>query len=97
MEWKDGSSSWIPLKNLKASNPVELAKYEAGNRLYVEPAFKWWVRDVLIRRNRIIDKVKAKYWRTAHKFGIRVTKSIDVALAINKGNGNILWYTAVHK
>ena len=25
VEWKDGSSSWIPLKDLKAYNPVELA------------------------------------------------------------------------
>ena len=25
VDWKDGSSSWIPLKDLKAYNPVELA------------------------------------------------------------------------
>ena len=84
VEWKDGSSSWIPLKNLKASNPVELAKYAAGNRLDVEPAFKWWVRDVLRRRNRIIAKVNDKYWRKTHKFGIRVPKSVDEALEIDK-------------
>ena len=61
VEWKDGSSIWIPLKYLKASNPVKLAEYAAGNHLDVEPAFKWWVRDVLRRRNKIIAKVKAKY------------------------------------
>ena len=93
----DVYSSWIPLKDFKASNPVELAKYAAGNLLDVEPAFKWWVRDVLRRRNRIIAKVKAKYWRTTHKFGIRVPKSVDEALAIDKENGNTLWYTAIQK
>ena len=62
VEWKEGSSSWIPLKDLKASNPVELDEYAAGNRLDVEPAFKWWLRDVLRRRKRIIAKVEAKYW-----------------------------------
>ena len=41
VECKDGSSIWIPLKYLKASNPVELSEYAAGNRLYVEPNFKW--------------------------------------------------------
>ena len=61
VEWKEGSSSWILLKYLKASNPVELAKYAAGNLLDVEPAFKWWVREVLRRGNRILAKVKAKY------------------------------------
>ena len=60
VEWKDGSSSWTPLKYLKASNPVELAEYSADNRLEIDPAFKWWVRDVLRRSNRIIAKVKAK-------------------------------------
>ena len=97
VEWKDGSSIWILLKYLKAYNPVELAEYAAGNRLYVEPAFKWWMRDVLRRLNRIITKVKAKYWRTTHKFGIRFTKSVDEALAIDKENGNTLWYTTIQK
>ena len=49
VEWKDGSSSWIPFKDFKASNPVELAKYAAEKRLDVEPAFRWWVIYVLIR------------------------------------------------
>ena len=60
VEWKDSSSSWIPLKDLKAYNPVELAEYAAGNLLDIQPAFKWWLRDVLRRRNRIISKVKSK-------------------------------------
>ena len=97
MEWKEGYSSWITLKDLKASNQVELAKYAAGNCLDVEPAFKWWVRDVLRRRNRIIAKVKAKYWRTTYKFGIRVPKYVNEALAIDKENGNTLWYNAIQK
>ena len=84
VEWKDGSSSLIPLKDLKASNSVELAEYAAVNQLDVDPAFKWWVRDVLRRRNTIIAKSKAKYWRTKHKFGIQVPKSVDEALANDK-------------
>ena len=97
VEWKDGSSSRMPLKDLKASNPVELAEYAAENRPDVQPAFKWWVRDVLRHRNIIIAKVKAKYWRTTHKFGIQVPKYVDEALAIDKENGNTLWYTDIQK
>ena len=70
VEWKYGSSIWIPIKYLKASNPVELSEYAAGNCLYVEPAFKWWVIDVLRCCNKIISRIKVKYWRTTHKFGI---------------------------
>ena len=54
----------------------------------MEPASKWWVRYVIRRRNRIIAKVKTKYWSTKHKFGIRVPKYVDEALAIDKENGN---------
>ena len=93
----DGSSSWIPKKYLKASNPVELAEYATGNRLDIDPAFKWSVRDVLRRRNVIIAKVRDKYWLTTHKFVIRVPKSVNEDLSINKENGNKIWYTAIQK
>ena len=47
VEWKDGTSSWVKLKDLKESNPVEVAEYAVANRLVEEPAFKWWVPHVL--------------------------------------------------
>ena len=70
VECKYGYTSWIPLQYLKASNTVELTKYASGNRLYIKPAFKLWLRDVPIHCNIIITKVKAKYWRMTHKFEI---------------------------
>jgi hypothetical protein len=57
VEWKDGSSDWIALKDLKESNPVELAEYAIANQLQEEPAFKWWVANVM-RRNGINSKLK---------------------------------------
>ena len=50
VEWKDGSTNWLPLKDLKESNPVELAEYAVANKLVEEPAFAWWDRPVLRRR-----------------------------------------------
>ena len=41
VEWKDGSISWVPLKDLKASNPVELAEY-ALVVAYTQSRIKWW-------------------------------------------------------
>ena len=33
VEWKDGSMDWVPLVELKASFPVELAEYALANGL----------------------------------------------------------------
>jgi hypothetical protein len=37
--WKDKSTSWVKLKDLKESNPVELAEYAVANWIAEEPAF----------------------------------------------------------
>jgi len=95
VEWKDGTSDWVKLKDLKDSNPVELAEYAVANLIVDEPAFKWWVPLTLKKRNRVIAKVKSKYWRTTHKFGIRVPKSIDEAYRIDEENGNSYWADAL--
>jgi len=47
VEWKDGTTSWLPLKTLKETNPVQVAEYAKGNRIDAEPVFDWWVPTVL--------------------------------------------------
>ena len=64
---------------MKDSNPVELAEYAVANKISEEPAFAWWVCDVLRRRDRIIKKVKSRYWSRTHKFGIELPKSVGEA------------------
>jgi hypothetical protein len=96
-QWRDGSSDWIPLVELKDSNPVELAEYAVANKIQEEPAFKWWVSTVLRKRNRIIAKLKRRYWSTTHKFGIRLPKSVREALAIDEETGTTFWRDAIRK
>ena len=38
VEWKDGSTSWEHLANLKESNPVEVADFTTAHGLDTEPA-----------------------------------------------------------
>jgi len=45
--WKGGSSTWVPLKDLKESHPVQVAEYALANKLLSEPAFAWWAKKVL--------------------------------------------------
>ena len=48
--WKDGSTNWVSLKDIKNSYPVQAAEYAVANRIAEEPAFAWWV-DVLVITN----------------------------------------------
>jgi hypothetical protein len=40
-EWKDGSTSWEELADLKESYPVEVAEYAKAQGIDHEPAFAW--------------------------------------------------------
>ena len=37
--WKYVSTAWAPLKDLKESNPVDIAEYIVGNKISEESAF----------------------------------------------------------
>ena len=39
----DGSESWIHLKDMKESLPVEVAEFVTTRGIADEPAFEWWV------------------------------------------------------
>ncbi len=62
VEFSDGTTSLLPLKDVKERNPIELAEYAILNKLDDEPAFKWWVAHVIPKRNRMVNKVKKRYW-----------------------------------
>jgi hypothetical protein len=97
VEWKDGSVSWVPLKDLKASNPLQLAEYAVANNIDHEPAFNWWVHHTLKVRDRVIGKVQSRYWRTTHKFGIKLPKTVEEAYRIDEETGTTFWREAIDK
>ena len=97
VRWKDGTTTWERLADLKESNPVEVAEYAVSQGVDHEPAFAWWVPHTLHKRNRIIAAVNKRYHKRTHKFGIRIPKSVAEAKAIDKENGNTLWMDALDK
>ena len=97
VEWKDGSTTWERMADVKESNPVELAEYAVANQLEDEAAFAWWVGYTLKKRDRIISAVNKRYHKRTHKFGIRVPKTVEEAIQIDKENGNTLWQDATGK
>ncbi len=90
VEWKDGSMDWIALKDVKESYPVELAQYAVNRSIQEVPAFAWWTPYVLKKCKRILQKEKSKYWSRTYKYGIRIPKTIQEAMQIDKVNRNTL-------
>jgi len=91
---KDGTTSWEHLRNLKESNPVQVAEYAVANKLVEEAAFAWWVPSVLKQRERIIGAINSRYHKRTHKFGIEVPKR---ALEIDKEKNTNYWEKAILK
>ena len=67
-QWKDRSTNCMSLKDLKESYPVQIAEYAVAAKIAMVPTFAWWVPQTLKKRNRIISKVKSKYWLRTHQF-----------------------------
>ena len=86
IEWKDRSTSWETLSDMKESYPVEVAEYAEAVGISDEPAYSWWTTHVLNKRQRIIVAVN----KMTQKFEIKVPKTVDEALTLDKENGNDL-------
>ena len=85
------------MKELKQSNPIELVEYATNHNLLEEPAFVWWAKKILKRRDHIVSKVKSKYWKTNQKFGINLPHTVPQALKLDQENGNNPWFKAIKK
>jgi hypothetical protein len=99
-QWKDGSTSWENLSDLKESHPLETAEYAVTIGIDHEPAFNWWVPYVLKKRDRIISLVRkrtTRYLKRTHKFGIEVPKTVKEALDLDRKHGNTFWADAIAK
>jgi hypothetical protein len=84
VEWKDGTTRWERLADLKERNYVEVAEYAVSKNFIDAPAFIWWVPYVLKKRSRIMYAATKRYHKLTHKFVIEVHKSWDDCVRIDK-------------
>ena len=85
---------------MKECYPVQTAEYAVAQQIAEQPAFNWWVKPVLKKRNRIISLVKKRknrYARTTHQFGIKIPKNMAEAIIFDEENGNTYWQDAIAK
>lgn len=97
VRFRDESLTWLPMNEVRQSNPIELAEYAVQHGIANDPSFAWWVPHTLRCRRRMISKVKSKYWVTTHKFGIELPKSVEHAYRIDKETGTTFWHDAIEK
>jgi hypothetical protein len=96
--WKDGTTSKVPLREMRNAYPVQVAEYAVANKIHDAPAFRWWVNDVLRKRTRMVQKLKrSKYWIRTTKYGIELPKTVKEALGIDKRTGTTFWKDAIDK
>jgi hypothetical protein len=80
IQWKEGSTSWQPLSDMKEAYPVRTAEDPVANKLEYQPAFAWWVTSTLWRRDRI---------------GIELPKTVREAVEIDRRTGTNYWREAL--
>ena len=97
VKWKYGSKTWVPLKDMKESQPVDVAEFAEARYLVDEPAFSWWVPYTLRKGDVIVSAVKSRARKTTHKFGIKLPSSVDDAYKIDMKNKNDFWRKAIEK
>ena len=67
------------LSELKESHPVQTAEFAVVQHIDHEPAFNWWAKHVLKKRDRIIASIRkrqTRYLKRSHKFGIELLKTV---------------------
>ena len=92
VKWADESETWVPLKDMKESHPVETAEFARAREIADQPAFAWWVPYVLRKRDVILSKVKARIRKTNRKYGIEIPTSVEHAMELDRKNGNAPLY-----
>ena len=95
LEWKDGSMSWFPLKEVKETNSVAVLLYAHDNSLMKQPVFAWWGPHTL--KKRLIKLAQHQHRKYSYKFGIKIPTSVKDVPNLNKKNGNQLWKYAILK
>jgi hypothetical protein len=89
VSWKDGSSSWHPLADVKNSFPVQMAKYAISDNIDHLPAFVWWVKHTIKKEKFLIKVIKSKCSQRSHKFGFYVPKTVQEALEIDRQTNTV--------
>jgi hypothetical protein len=97
VKWKDGSTSWEPLKVMKEAYPVRVVEFAVSQGIQELPGFCWWVQPTIKRKNRIVNAIKTRHKKKTHKYGIQVPLSVEEAYQIDKDTNTDYWHQVIQK
>ena len=95
--WKDGTESCLPLKDMKETYPMETAEFAINHGINKLPAFNWWIPHTLKKRDRIIAAVRHRMVKKAFKYGHEVPNTVSEAYNLDKKHNNTRWHDAIAK
>ena len=79
---------------------MQTAEFAVAHKIDHEPAFNWWVKHVLNKRDRIVFSVRkqqTRYFKKSHKVCVELPKMVEKPYALDAKNGNTLWADAISK
>jgi hypothetical protein len=85
--WKDGTATWETLTAMKEMNMPRCAEYAERLGLADEPAFSYWVKFALKKRNRLLKKVLRRKRSNRFKYGIALPRTVKEVYALDTANG----------
>ena len=68
MLWKDGSETWVPLKDIKESHLLEIANFSESRGIDKESTFAWWIPYTLQKLDIIISAINTRIQKKTHKY-----------------------------
>ena len=90
--------TWMDLKDVKEANPIDLAGYALASRIdLINQQFALWMLYALQKRKIVIPKVKMKYWKTTHRYGVWLPNNTEEALRFDRETRTDSWEKAVNK
>ena len=97
IRWSNGEETWQTLNSIRSDSPLDVAKYARDHQLLDIKEFKW-CNKILKRERRYVCLSKLRKGDGKRfKFGIKIPKTVEEALAIDKENSNTLWQDAIKK
>ena len=58
--WKDGSKTWVSLKYMKESHPIEITETAKSRGIDKEPASAWWIPYTIQKLDIIISAINTR-------------------------------------
>ena len=95
--WRDGTESWIPLKDMKESYPVETAEFAIQSGIHELLAYQWWVPHTLKKKDHIISMTVHRMVKKSFKYGHQVPSSVEEAYLLDKDSRSTRWRDSITK